>query len=388
MKRPLSAAVIVVGTFVWLAVLFAVRPFDHLYGALDRAFGALPAWTQVEKMYRDPATQEVSRGDHPLESFRILNESWAGHATDARVMLMGNSQAYMTSLAPGEPPPTGPEKTYTDEIADHYRQAGWPKLFYRLSAGALSYQEMLWYGTYLAAKPEIRPQVLMIQLNYQNFANSGIRGGMLEMLSDGPFRENVEQLARSGRPESAAFAEALHQYETWQQPDASDAAAPGPSPGDRLEIAFRDRLSSIPGFDRRDALKQSFALMLIRVRTYILRVNASSRRSLGGPRIIASRAALEDLVELCGRSNIHVILFQAPTNPAVPLYGNSSDDRDYHDFCTSLASRPNVRILDLEHSIPASLWGMSLNVPDPLHLGREAHRQLARLMLSALETGP
>lgn len=390
MKRPVSAAAIVAGTFLWLAVLFAVDPFEHVNAALDRVFGALPAWTQVEEkdMYRDPAVQEVSRGDHPLESFRILGESWAAYPGAERLMLMGNSQSQTTSLAPGEPPPTGPEKTYTDEIADSYRQAGSHKMFYRLSAGALSYQEMLWYTTYLASKPEIRPGALLVQLNYQNFANSGIRPGMLEMLSDRRFREDIEELARRGRPESPAFAEALRQYETSQQPAGADAARPGPSPGDRLDTAVRAELSNIPGFDRRDALKQSFVFMLTRGRTYILHISSAGRRSLSGPRITASRAALEDLLELCGRSGIRAILFQTPTNPAVPLYGTPADDRGYHDFCASLASRFHIRILDFEHSIPVSLWGMALNVPDPLHLGREAHRQLARLMLSALESGP
>jgi hypothetical protein len=302
---------------------------------------------------------------------------------------MGNSQTQMTSLAPGEGPPSGPEKTYTDQIADYYRQAGSHRVFYRLSAGALSYQEMLWYATWLARKPEIRPDVLLVQLNYQNFANSGIRAGMLEMLSDARFREDIEELARRGRPESPAFAEALRQYDEGQRAGPSDAAKPGPSPGDRLDSAFRAGLAHIPGFfDRRDALKESFVFMLVRGRTYILRINSAGRRSLGGPRLTASRAALEDLLELCGRSGIRVVLFQTPTNPAVPLYGTPDDDRGYHDFCASLATRPGVRMLDFEHSIPAALWGMTLNVPDPLHMGREAHRQLARLMLSALESEP
>src|SRR5439155_2819452 len=141
---------------------------------MDRAFGALPAWTQVESMYRDSATQEVSRGEHPLESFRTLKSFWSAHPGALRLMLMGNSQTQMVSLAAGESPPSGSEKTYTDQIADHYRQTGQARVFYRLSAGALSYPEMLWYAAYLTLQPEIKPDVFLVQLNYQNFANSGI----------------------------------------------------------------------------------------------------------------------------------------------------------------------------------------------------------------------
>ena len=77
MKRLACTCTVLLTTFGWLAVLFAIQPFDLINNGMDRAFGALPAWTQVEDMYSDPATQEVSRGDHPLESFRTLATAWA-----------------------------------------------------------------------------------------------------------------------------------------------------------------------------------------------------------------------------------------------------------------------------------------------------------------------
>ena len=123
MKRVLLPVTVLTATLLSEALLFAVQPFDLINHAMDRVFGALPEWTQVENMYSDPATQEVSRGDDPLRSFHILENSWAAHPGATRIMLMGNSQAQMTSLAAGEPPPTSPEKTYTDHIADHYHRA-------------------------------------------------------------------------------------------------------------------------------------------------------------------------------------------------------------------------------------------------------------------------
>jgi len=47
MKRALGVAAILALTFGWLVLLFAIEPFEHVNAALDRAFGALPAWTQV-----------------------------------------------------------------------------------------------------------------------------------------------------------------------------------------------------------------------------------------------------------------------------------------------------------------------------------------------------
>jgi len=313
-------------------------------------------------MYRDPATQEVSRGDHPLQSFQTLDQTWAAHPDAKRVILMGNSQTQMTSLARGEAPPTGPEKTYTDLLHED------GKMFYRLSAGALSYHEMLWYAEYLASKPGIKPDVLIIQLNYQNFANVGVRGGMLEMLNDPAFRARIE--------DAAAFPEALA---SWRATPRQTTAQPA-TPGDRVETSVRAELSHMPGFDKRDASKQSFVYILVRCRSYLLHLDAASRRSLAGVRVASSRAALENLIALCRRSGIRVILFQAPTNPLVPLYGTPDDDRQYHEFCASLG----VPVLDFEHAIPAAQWGMTLNVPDPLHLSRAGHRRLAELMLAAL----
>jgi hypothetical protein len=352
---------------------------------LNRAFGALPDWTQVTNMFRDSTTQEVSRGDSPIDSFRTLSASWAAHAGAVRVMLMGNSQSLYTSLAPGEAPPSGPEKTYPDQIADRYRQAGSRKLFYRLSAGAMSYQEMLWYALYLSGRPDIKPDVLLVQLNYQNFVNGGIREGMLELLSDTDFRRKVEAIVQRNGADADAFAEALHTFDQSQNRSGPAVTSAGQTLGYRIETGFRRQLDRIPRFNTREAIKESFVLLMYKCRVYFLHLGSARARSLTGSRIAASRAALADLAEVCGRSEIRVILFEAPTNPRVPLYLTAQDDRQYHQFTRSVASRFGLKILDFEHSIPAGEWGMSLNVPDPLHLGRQGHRRLADLMCAALD---
>jgi len=386
MKRALSSIAVLAATLACLSGLFALDPFARLSDGLDRAFGALPAWTQVANMYRDPATQEMSSGEFPLESFRILSQSWAAHPGALRVVLMGNSQSIYTSLAPGEAPPVGPEKTYSDHIAGRYRQEGSRKLFYRLSAGAMSYQEMLWYALYLGGRPDLKPGVLLVQLNYQNFVNGGIRGGMLAMLSDTGFRRQVEGIVARNGADADAFAEALHTFDQSQNRSGPAAAASARETlGDRIETGFRRQLDRIPGFAGRDAIKSSFVLLMTRLRVYFFHLGPGRARSLSGSRLAASRAALEDLAEVCAQLGIRMILFEAPTNPAVPLYRTPEDDRQYHEFSRSVASRFGLKILDFEHTIPAGEWGMSLNVPDPLHLGRKGHRRFADLMGEALD---
>lgn len=382
MKRLGATVAILAATLGWLAVFFALGPFERASAALDRAFGSLPAWTQVKEMYSDPATQEVTRGEDPLRSFDILEKAWAGHPGAARIILLGNSQTQMTSLSPGEPPPTSPERTYTDLISDHYRETG-GAVFYRLSAGALSYPEMLWYASYLVTRPGIKPDVLLVQLNYQNFMNTGIRDGMTSLLSDAAFRARIDGIVAARRPDADDLAAAVAYYE--QSRRTRGGAATHESAGERIETAFRERLDRVPGMRSRTEVKGSFVIMLLRARTYFLHAGQNKPRSLTGGHIEAARAALDDLAALCAASGIRMILFQAPTNPAVPLYGGPDDDRSYHRFASSLASRYGLALLDFEHSVPRRDWGMALNAPDPLHLGREGHRLLAADIVAALE---
>jgi hypothetical protein len=383
MRAIFSTVAVLASTGAWLVLFFAVQPFHQARKILDWAFHAAPAWTHIdEMMVHDPLVQELSRGGAPLESFRILAGYWAGNPGTERIILMGNSQSLMATLAPGEAPPAGTEKGYTDIVTDRLRDGQHKRLFYRLSAGALSYDEMLWYALYLAGRPELKPDVLLLQLNYQNFMNSGIRSGMLELLSDPGFRARVEEVVRASG--SVSFAQALQQFASADQTKGMAAQA-DVSPGDRIETAVRARLDHIPGFAARGTVYESSLDLLLRCRTYFLRIGSSTKRSLKGSRVDASRDALERTAQLCDASGIRLVLFQAPTNPSVPLYATPADDRDYHSFVNSLAARYGLTLFDFENIIPARYWGKTLNLPDPLHLGRTGHQLLGDRMISALE---
>jgi hypothetical protein len=393
MRTLFGATGILASTFSFLAVLFVSRPFEVLNDHLDRAFGALPAWTQVEHVYRDPHIQETSHGDHPLESFDFLNQHWSRFPKATRIILMGNSQTQAVSLAPGELPPQAPEKTYPDLMADYCTEKRNRCVLYRISAGALSYAETLWYLNYLVQRTELKPDILLLQMNYQGFANANIRDGMLEMLSDPRFHGAVERIASSDAPYAETFQQALIKFDqararTRGNRQQAQSTRTGLTTvdgfGTWLETVFRTHLENVPGFERRSEFKQAFASLLYRGRTYVLHVQTTARRSLRGQHLETSRALVEADAQLCRKNGIRLIVFQAPTNPAVPLYGTEEDDRSYHDFVTGLGVHYEVPVFDFEHSIPLRCWGMSLNVPDPLHLGRAGHRMLADLMVNEL----
>jgi hypothetical protein len=232
MKRAVSAAGVLITTLAWFLILVSVHPFDRVSALLDSAFDAPPAWTNVELLARDPETQELSRGEHPLESFAILSKYWAAHPVARRILFIGNSQMQSVTLAPGEAPYSEPAKTYVDLVADLCRQDG-RFLVYRLSAGGLSYEEALWYVYYLFSVPELKPDVIMLQINYQFFAQGGIREGMLELLKDDRFRQRIEQVATAGQPYSESFAQSLTVYRSLAEraaPAATVSSSTGASP--------------------------------------------------------------------------------------------------------------------------------------------------------------
>ena len=390
MKRLASAAGVLLSTLAMFALLVRLQPFDLASALLDRAFHAPPKWTQVADLFRDPDTQELSRGDHPLESFALLSKYWAAHPGPRRVVFIGNSQMQAITLAPGEAPYAAPGKTYVDLIADRCRQDG-RFLVYRLSAGGMSYEEALWYVYYLLSVPELKPDAIVFQINYQFFWQGGIRDGMLELLNYTRFREKIERAAGEAQPFSESFGESLARFRNIGHTSSagqSDASPPAESGGaglaGALENAVRDRLVNVPGFNRRPEQKESFLQMLYRIRLYILRVTPGGARSISGVRLLRSQSCVDSVARLCRESHVRLMLFHAPLNPEVKLYLTAHDRQAHYDFVRGLAARYQLPVGEFEEAIPRQYWGRVLNGPDPLHLGRTGHKMLAELIFDMM----
>ena len=395
MKRAASAAGVLLSTLALFSLLARVQPFDWASAFLDRAFHAAPKWTNVENLYRDPETQEISRGDHPLASFAVLAKYWEAHPGVPRAVFIGNSQMLTLTLGPGEAPDREPGKTFVDLIADRGRQDG-KFLAYRLSAGGMSYEEALWYVYYLLTVPEIKPDAILVQINYQFFAQYGVRDGMLELLKDRRFLDKIEQAAGAGMPYSQIFAVSLARFRSLVERATSVATGGGESDAShaapstsgslagKLENAVRDRLQSLPELKGSVAGKKSFLEMLYRFRLYIFRVAPSSARSISGPRLLQSRSCLEAMAQICRDDHVRLMLFHAPLNPDVKLYGTPQDKREHYAFVRDLAARYQIPVGEFEEAIPSQYWGKILNGPEVLHLGRAGQTILADMLLDML----
>lgn len=396
MRQFASAMGILASTFLLLAVFIHADPFQVASDVMDKLFGVPPKWTQVTNLYCDPRTQETTHGDDPVDSIGVLKQYWHERGEASRVVFFGNSQMHAISLASGELPPTTPEKTYVDLIIEQEQRTDSNELLYRLSFSDMSYPEVLWDLNYLLDDPDLRPEMVVLQMNYQSFWAGGIRDSMLPMLRRPTFRNRMEVLAASGLPYAPAYADALHRYDRGanEEPNATSAEDSGlasvfslrTTPGYEIETRARTWLDRLSPEQQRAALKESFENVLYRGRLYFLQLKPSTARSISGSRLLAARSAVDSIAALCTANDIRLLLFHAPVNPHVSLYRTAGDRQSYRNFVASVAEKYHAQLFDFEDSIGPKYWGHLLNSPDPLHMGRAGHELMAQQLMEAMNS--
>lgn len=391
MVKAAQSAVILLVTVCMLAILLAINPFQRTSALLDAAFGVPPSWTQVGDLYRDAYTQEVTHGDNPEPGLQILAGYWRQHPGSIRLLFVGNSQMHTVSLARGEPRPTGPEKTYVDTIADEVALEHSGELVYRLSSSGMSYPEVLWELMYMVNKADLDPNVVVLQMNYQAFWTGGIRDSLLPLLEDPQFRAEIVAAARSDVEYAGVLQDALRRYHGADAIQGSGSSAaprevftPSANTGYAIETYCRRQIDKAALLRRRVDYRDDFAQLLYRCRLYFLNLKPSTGRSIEGSRLLAARSAVVSVADLCTAYHIRLFMFYAPVNPLASIYRTSEDRISYRSFVAGVAARNGVPLYDFENSIPADYWGNLLNGPDPLHMGRRAHREFAHKMMSAM----
>src|SRR5262249_1131212 len=214
-----------------------------------------------------------------------------------RVVLIGNSQMFALSLGPGEFPQAALEHTYPDQVMDRLQREG--VLTYRLAVPGLSYGEALFEIDYLLSHPDLRPSLVVLQLNYQAFWNSGIRESLLELLDDSNFRGHMRERSLSGEPYADDFASAVRKYEERAIQRDSSRPAHQDGFGSSVENFTRQQLSVVAALQRSPEAKDSFEEMLYRMRIYFLRIQPRTSRSITGPQLTRSQAAVEAIASSC-----------------------------------------------------------------------------------------
>jgi hypothetical protein len=364
--------------------LLAANPFIWVNAALASVFQAGPKEAKIERLYQDPSTADLSTGERPAEALASLASAWASHPVADRTVLIGNSQMLSIVLAPGESPVDG-LRTYPDLLGEQYLPwASRREAHYRLAAGNISYMEALWYVEYLLTVPELRPSHLILQLNYESMRKLGIRDGMLGLLAHPPFLAAVTRIAASAEPHSAVFAQALARWRS-----AGPAAEPrkrkpsAQTAADLAETRSRAALASFAPWDSRHSVKREFLTSLYLLRVHLLRIKPTTRRPLSGATLTMSSSSLDAIARACAAHGIRLSVFNAPQNPATPLYASERDRKTYSAILDRFRQVHHVPVYDFENAIPARCWGRWIDGSDPIHFGRAGHERMAHLFLSS-----
>lgn len=390
--RQLWLPLLMAAGLLWGFLLF--DPFLLLKNLAARLSGPVREDALVTNVYQNAATQEVTNGEAPLAGLTTLAAHWCDTSDASRYVLMGNSQTFTVLLAPSEAGVTAAERTYPDQIIDRQSADGRPVQGYRLAAPNLSYPEVLWYLHYLLARKCLTPARLIVQLNYESFRKTGIRPGMRELLADPDFASRVEHEASSRTQHAAAFRQAIdHYHELKARSHGGQSAATTSTSktgltqnlgiGPRMESALRGSIDTNPTFHARSVLKAEFLTTLYLLRVNVLGITPTTKRSLSEVALAMSISALDRVGELCIQNQIKLEFFLAPQNPRAILYRTDADRREYLKVAAKLARQYAWRTANLEDVIPANMWGVWIDGPDPIHFGRAAHARMAQAMIGA-----
>lgn len=381
MREVSSTLTVLLTTAAALVGLLVANPFSAVRAAVIRMANTGPEWALVETYYQDPDTQDTSNGEHPQHSLQTLAAAWSKCAD--RALLIGNSQMHSVVLAPGEPPATSPEKTYPDFVFEHYRSTGRGPCGYRLSAPNISYMEVLWYLHYLLLDPATQPTTIVLQLNYEEFRKTDVRDSFLELMDRPDFASIMQAESDGGEAYAATFSRALKRRAELHTTRSTMTDGESRDLGGRLEPLSRSLFDRVPGAPRRHRIKGDIVNTLYLLRIHALGITPSSKRAIGGLALTESRRSIERIADLCRAHGIGLRLFNAPQNPAIPLYLDETYERDYQALIQDIAARHGVTLYDFEHAIPAAYWGLSVDGPDPIHLGREGQRRMAETIIGA-----
>jgi hypothetical protein len=233
----------------------------------------------------------------------------------------------------------------------------------------------------------------VVQLNFETFRKTGVRDGMLELLADPKFAAWAEQESHMAAPYSGALQQAISRYKSRTGKQAGHATGAADTSrtglvesaglGGIIETHSRELLDQMPAFKDRAVLKAEFLNILYLLRVDVLGITPATKRSLGGGTLTANLSALERVGAICRNAGIRLVYFNAPQNPGAPLYRTPADREQYEQMVARLARADAHAYFDFESSIPAPMWGVWVDGPDPIHFGRAAHRRLADLMFDS-----
>ena len=208
-------------------------------------------------------------------------------------------------------------------------------------------QEHLTLFAYLL--PRLKPNGLILPVVFDDFRETGIRADIMPALQDKETQHNL-----------SAFEIGMKLIgEASQTTDNAEFAGIASTLQERSERALSDWLGDHWAlWAARSEARGQTLLFLYRLRNNVFGINPSSKRKVIAGRYNRNWAALEAILSLAEKHSVSVLVYVPPLRRDVPI---PYDEGEYAAFkrriFQELATKPNVRVSDLEGVVEDSLWG-------------------------------
>lgn len=291
-----------------------------------------------------------------------------------RVVFLGNSQQYTVPPPRGGAIPIEEATRITSMRLAASLEATKPGA-YRVYNGACDNQnfgEALWQSLFWLEVAPSPPALFVVQASFDTLRKTGVRAGYQTLLADPRFAAAIDgELASEARPYHADFRAAVAAFRERAREERTASTSAewqqwSPEPW------LRDRMRRVPLYRDRELHKGFFLASLYALRVRALGISPRSRRHISGAPLEQNLAALERLLARAKDLGSKVVVYHAPSNPAVDMF-YADELAQYRERLATICAVHGATFLDLEKSVPPEHWGALFDGPDPIHFDARGH---------------
>ncbi len=368
LKRGLSGARLL---GLGVAALACMAALGHT-NVLEKVATALTgAEARLVTPSPEPEAWDEKRGGTLLTTLRALQPLPEG---TRRVLMLGNSQQY-TVPPPKDGSAVGtlrPRITSMRLSASLEAEAPGKLRVYNGAVDNQNFTEALWQSLFWLELSAQKPAALVLQASFDTLRKTGIRGGYQTLLDEPRFLDALHlRLTKGARPYHPDFVAAEKQ---WRERTAQLATETTPNEWKQWspEPALRAAMNHTELFRRREGSKGQLLGMLYAIRVRALGISPRTKRHIVGAPLEQNLAALDDLMALAKEKHCAIVLYNAPTNPAVDMFF-VEEYQAYVEQLRALALKHGAAFEELGKAVPDAHWGYLIDGPDPIHFDETGH---------------
>jgi hypothetical protein len=218
-----------------------------------------------------------------------------------------------------------------------------------------------------------QPQWLILAVSFDKMREYDIRTGF-DKLVDEPSRD----LVREGPTGRLILDQLDSEQQAERKTDLQGTSRWGFSPQEVTEKALNDRLTAASKVWReRDQMYATAVEDLYRLRNLVFRIKSNTKRPVIASRVEGNMNALAELLDLCKKRGVEVLVYVAPTRWDVePPYFLDKYEA-WKPELKSLVEQHGAYYADLDKIVPDQYWGTVNEQVDFMHFQGPGHKILA-----------